>query len=236
MHEVYGPFDRPLRIVPPDRRRRVRRVARPRAARGRRARCTGARADGDPASDILIVQQVFYPYYSNTPKAGRRAAEGDGGGGEQGRLSDPRRRDHLPVRPRLAVGAVGEAAALRALPRRSSSSFAYKGRLLIVSPPGLRLRREDDHVTCPVEARARCAEDCADRQGDTTGCVADRGQGRPGPGREGRLQAAGAEGGLRFRLGIELRHARDRDRSRGGRGADRRRRGLPTSPTPAPVG
>ena len=28
-----------------------------------------ARADGDPASDYLLTYQVFYPYYTNTPKA-----------------------------------------------------------------------------------------------------------------------------------------------------------------------
>ncbi len=37
---------------------------------------TGARADGDPASDILLVQNVFYPYEPSTSVALQRRLDG----------------------------------------------------------------------------------------------------------------------------------------------------------------
>ena len=91
MHQIYGPFDRPLRIVPPKkaRRRRLHEAAR-RSPRPRGGTCViapTALADGDPASDVLIGQKLFYPYYSNTPKAGRRTAEDDDRGREQAAAS-----------------------------------------------------------------------------------------------------------------------------------------------------
>ena len=67
MHDVYGastaPPDRPAEEGVDE--------ARPRSSPCWPAVAVPvARADGDPASDYLISEQVFYPYYSNTPKAG----------------------------------------------------------------------------------------------------------------------------------------------------------------------
>ena len=94
-----------------------------------------ARADGDPASDYLITYQVFYPYYSNVPKAGLKQLETTvAAANKQG------------YRIRVAVITspydLGSLSSLWEKPQpycrflSLELSFAYKGRLLVVSPKG----------------------------------------------------------------------------------------------------
>src|SRR5207245_299661 len=94
-----------------------------------------ARADGDPASDYLITYQVFYPYYSNVPEAGLKQLETTvAAANKQG------------YRIRVAVITspydLGSLSSLWQKPQpycrflSLELSFAYKGRLLVVSPKG----------------------------------------------------------------------------------------------------
>jgi hypothetical protein len=94
-----------------------------------------ARADGDPASDYLITYQVFYPYYSNTPKASLAALKAT--------VADANKHG---FRIRVAVITspydLGSLSALWEKPQpycrflSLEISFAYEGRLLVVSPRG----------------------------------------------------------------------------------------------------
>ncbi len=94
-----------------------------------------ARADGDPASDYLITYQVFYPYYSNTPKASLQEL--------QATVAAANKRGY---RIRVAVITspydLGSLSALWEKPQpycrflSLELSFAYKDRLLVVSPKG----------------------------------------------------------------------------------------------------
>jgi hypothetical protein len=94
-----------------------------------------ARADGDPASDYLIAYQVFYPYYSNTPKASLAELKAT--------VADANKRG---FRIRVAViTSPYDLGSLSALWEKPSAycrflalelSFAYRGRLLVVSPKG----------------------------------------------------------------------------------------------------
>lgn len=94
-----------------------------------------ARADGDPASDYLITYQVFYPYYSNVPKAGLKQLE-----------ATVAAADKEGYRIRVAVITspydLGSLSSLWEKPQpycrflSLELSFAYKGRLLVVSPKG----------------------------------------------------------------------------------------------------
>jgi hypothetical protein len=94
-----------------------------------------ARGDGDPASDYLIAYQVFYPYYSNTPKATLAKLKAT--------VADANKRG---FRIRVAVITspydLGALSALWEKPQpycrflSLELSFAYKGRLLVVSPKG----------------------------------------------------------------------------------------------------
>jgi hypothetical protein len=107
-----------------------------------------ARADGDPASDYLITYQVFYPYYSNTPKASLKQLDAT--------VADANKRGY---RIRVAVITspydLGSLSALWEKPQpycrflSLELSFAYKGRLLVVSPKGYGYA---DH-TKPVPAK-----------------------------------------------------------------------------------
>jgi len=94
-----------------------------------------ALADGDPASDILIAQQLFYPYYSNTPKQGVEqlkttvAAANKAG---------------YPIRVAVITSPydLGSVSALWGKPQPYARflslelAFVFKGPLLIVSPGG----------------------------------------------------------------------------------------------------
>jgi hypothetical protein len=94
-----------------------------------------ARADGDPASDSLLTYQVFYPYYSNTPKASLQEL--------QATVAAANKRGY---RIRVAVITspydLGSLSALWEKPQpycrflSLELSFAYKDRLLVVSPKG----------------------------------------------------------------------------------------------------
>jgi hypothetical protein len=94
-----------------------------------------ARADGDPASDVLYTSQVFYPYYSNTPKADLKQLEAT--------IADANKRGY---RIRVAVitspSDLGALSTLWEKPQHYSRflsielTYAYQGRLLVVSPKG----------------------------------------------------------------------------------------------------
>ena len=94
-----------------------------------------ARADGDPASDFLITQQVFYPYYSNTPKTGLEPLK-----------ETVAAANKAGFRIRVAVITspydLGSLSALWQKPQpycrflSLELEFVYKGRLLVVTPNG----------------------------------------------------------------------------------------------------
>jgi MYXO-CTERM domain-containing protein len=94
-----------------------------------------ARADGDPASDFLLTYQVFYPYYSNTPKESLTKLKET--------VADANKRGY---RIRVAVITspydLGSVSALWEKPKAYAGflaeelAFVYRGRLLIVSPKG----------------------------------------------------------------------------------------------------
>jgi hypothetical protein len=94
-----------------------------------------ARADGDPASDYLITYQVFYPYYSNTPKKELSALEAT--------VADANKRGY-PIRVAVITSPydLGSLSALWGKPQpyarflATELSFVYQSRLLIVSPAG----------------------------------------------------------------------------------------------------
>jgi hypothetical protein len=94
-----------------------------------------ARGDGDPASDYLITYQVFYPYYSNTPKKQLSML--------QATVADANKRG-FPIRVAVITSPydLGSLSALWGKPQpyarflATELSFAYKDRLLIVSPAG----------------------------------------------------------------------------------------------------
>jgi len=94
-----------------------------------------ALADGDPASDTLIAQQLFYPYYSNTPKQGVEQLKAT--------VADANKRGY-PIRVALITSAydLGSVSALWGKPQPYARflslelAFVFKGPLLIVSPGG----------------------------------------------------------------------------------------------------
>jgi len=94
-----------------------------------------ARADGDPASDFLITEQVFYPYYSNVPKATLKQLEAT--------VADANKR-HFTIRVAVITSPydLGSLSALWEKPQpycrflSLELAFAYKNRLLVVSPKG----------------------------------------------------------------------------------------------------
>jgi hypothetical protein len=94
-----------------------------------------ALADGDPASDVLIVQQLFYPYYSNTPKASVEQLKTT--------IADANKKG-FPIRVAVITSPydLGSVSALWEKPQPYARflslelEFAFKGPLLIVSPKG----------------------------------------------------------------------------------------------------
>jgi MYXO-CTERM domain-containing protein len=94
-----------------------------------------ALADGDPASDILITEQLFYPYYSNTPKQGvERLKETIAAANKRGYTI----RVAVITSPYDlgAVSALWEKPQPYARVLSQELAFAYKNRLLVVSPKG----------------------------------------------------------------------------------------------------
>lgn len=97
---------------------------------------TTARADGDPASDFLLTQNVFLPYDAriSATRSEQLAA-----------LASAAAREGYPIRIALIASPVdlGSVTALWAKPQQyarflgAEVSFAYRGRLLIVMPEGL---------------------------------------------------------------------------------------------------
>jgi hypothetical protein len=94
-----------------------------------------ALADGDPASDTLITSQVFYPYYSNTPKPAVNRL--------QQTVADANKRG-FTIRVAVITSPydLGSVSALWHKPQPYARflslelAFAYKGRVLVVSPNG----------------------------------------------------------------------------------------------------
>lgn len=94
-----------------------------------------ARADGDPASDFLIAEQVFYPYYSNVPKTTLKQLEAT--------VAAANKR-HFTIRVAVITSPydLGSLAALWEKPQpycrflSLELAFAYKDRLLVISPKG----------------------------------------------------------------------------------------------------
>jgi len=92
-----------------------------------------ARADGDPASDYLIQQQVFYPYYSNVPKATLQQLEAT--------VAEANKK-HFTIRVAVITSPydLGSLSALWEKPQpycrflSLELAFVYKNRLLVVSP------------------------------------------------------------------------------------------------------
>ena len=94
-----------------------------------------ALADGDPASDTLITSQVFYPYYSNTPKPAVNRL--------QQTVADANKRGYtIRVAVITSPYDLGSVSALWHKPQPYARflslelAFAYKDRLLVVSPNG----------------------------------------------------------------------------------------------------
>jgi hypothetical protein len=94
-----------------------------------------ARADGDPASDFLLTYQVFYPYYTNTPKATLEQLKTT--------VADANKRGYtIRVAVITSPYDLGSVSALWHKPRAYAGflaeelAFVYRGRLLIVSPNG----------------------------------------------------------------------------------------------------
>lgn len=94
-----------------------------------------ALADGDPASDILIGQQLFYPYYSNTPKQGVDQLKAT--------IADANKRGY-PIRVAVITSPydLGSVSALWKKPHPYARflslelAFVFKGPLLIIMPAG----------------------------------------------------------------------------------------------------
>jgi hypothetical protein len=94
-----------------------------------------AHADGDPASDFLITQQVFYPYYSNVPKATLKQLE---------TTVAAANKKHFTIRVAVITSPydLGSLSALWQKPQpycrflSLELAFAYKNRLLVVTPNG----------------------------------------------------------------------------------------------------
>ena len=225
MHEVYGPFDSPLANRPADEGACVRRllvvclllaaIAVPVALLGLSA--PPARADGDPASDFLLTYQVFYPYYSNTPKDSLTKLKQT--------VADANKRGY---RIRVAVITspydLGSVSALWEKPQAYAGflaeelAFVYRGRLLIVSPKGYGYnegtrRVGTTYVVRPSPKTLALVRTVPIGKG-TDGLLktADRAV-RLLAARDGiKLPADEREHGLR--LGLELGHGRDRARRR----------------------
>ncbi len=94
-----------------------------------------ARADGDPASDFLLTQQVFYPYYSGHQPPSLKAL--------QETVADANKRGYkIRVAVITSPYDLGSVSALWHRPQAyarflaSELAFVYRGRLLIVSPNG----------------------------------------------------------------------------------------------------
>ncbi len=96
---------------------------------------TAAYADGDPASDYLLTYQVFYPYYAKTHKASLAQLKST--------VADANKR-HFTIRVAVITSPydLGSLSALWRKPYAYSRflalelSYAYKGRLLVVTPNG----------------------------------------------------------------------------------------------------
>jgi hypothetical protein len=96
---------------------------------------SNALADGDPASDVLITERVFYPYYTTTPKEQVDRLQ---------RTVDAAYTAGYPIRVAVITSPqdLGTASGLWEKPETYARflskelAFAYKGRLLIVNPWG----------------------------------------------------------------------------------------------------
>jgi hypothetical protein len=94
-----------------------------------------ARADGDPASDYLLAQQLFYPYYSNAPKTGLKQLQATVANANKAGFT-------IRVAIITSPYDLGSLSALWHKPQPYARflslelQFAYKGRLLVVTPNG----------------------------------------------------------------------------------------------------
>ena len=109
-----------------------------------------ARADGDPASDYLLEQQVFLPYDDHIPQAQQARIAG---------LVADANRGGYPIRVAVIASSydLGSVTALWRKPRLYARflgvelSFVFKGSLLIVMPNGFGL----NHPKHPTAADLR---------------------------------------------------------------------------------
>jgi hypothetical protein len=99
------------------------------------AAASTARADGDPASDYLLVQKVFYPFEAKLSAAEKA---------QFGALVDAANRSGFPIRVAMIGGVydMGSVTSLYRKPRTyarflgAELSYYYKQRLLVVMPNG----------------------------------------------------------------------------------------------------
>jgi len=129
-----------------------------------------ARADGDPASDVLASRQVFVP-----SDAGGSAAEA----AQLAALAAEARRAGFPVKVAVVASRydLGSVAALWAQPQTYARflgvelSLLYRGRLLVVMPSGLGLYRAGGSSAAELDALRGVAIDRGDLVGTATTAV-----------------------------------------------------------------
>ena len=110
-----------------------------------------ARADGDPASDVLYTERVFFPYTLKvSPSAQKQLAETVAAAEKKG----------YPIRVALIAGPVdlGAITSLWGKPRRYATflsielSFVYNGPLLIVMPAGFGFAHDKEPTAAEYAA------------------------------------------------------------------------------------
>lgn len=113
-----------------------------------------ARADGDPASDVLYTGHVFFPYSTTISRSAQETLV---------ETVDAAEKAGYPIRVAL-IGApvdLGAVTALWAQPRKYASflslelSFIYKGPLLIVMPSGLGFAHRKESTTADYAALSK---------------------------------------------------------------------------------
>jgi len=180
-----------------------------------------ARADGDPASDYLLTYQVFYPYYSNTPKASLDQLKAT--------VAEANKRGYtIRVAVITSPYDLGTVSALWEKPQPYARflslelAFAYKNRLLVVSPKGYGYVEK----TQPAPSKLALVRTVPIGKGtDGLLLTADRA-----------VRLLAASSGVKLRLELQLGHDRDRDRRRRGSAARGRDRApAPPAAAAAPV-
>ena len=159
-----------------------------------------ARADGDPASDVLLVQDAYLPVLPGAREGARPDADAAADPGPARGLPDEGRADPVGRRPRRLPGAAGQARGLRQaarerdrLPRQAPAPAGRDARGLRRPQPraqGRRGARRDRHRHRRAVRRAgpRGARGGRrDRHRQRSSHAGPRGQGRGPPGRRRRV-------------------------------------------------